>query len=130
MGTSAPALRLIQGGDQHPLRSGWCRRSGCAEPAVDLGFCNGCLGLYHRTRVAWEAELAQRAAATRRKLESSAGPEAQAEWSLVLSEHLAAAGVDPDDLNDETAVYEAMLSALADFTRSTDAEHAGMRVVR
>jgi hypothetical protein len=130
MGISAPALRLLEGGDEHPLRTGWCRRPGCAEPAVDLGFCGGCLTRYHRERDASEAVLARRAAATRRKLLRGAGPEAHPEWASALSEHLAAEGIDPDSPRGESALYEAVLSALTDFTRPDDLERAGLRLVR
>lgn len=130
MGHSAPALQVIDGGQEHPLKSGWCRRSGCAEPAVDLGFCSGCLTRYHRGRDASEAKLARSAAETRRKLLRDGGPDAQREWAVVLSEHLAAEGIDPDDPHDEEALYAALLSALSDFTSAPDAARAGLRIVR
>jgi len=129
MGHVAPALQVIPGGEEHPLKSGWCRRAGCAEPAVDLGFCAGCLGRYHRGRDAKEADLARRAAETRRKLLRDGGPEAQREWAMVLSEHLAAEGIDPDDPHDEEALYSVLLAALGDFTAPSDAERAGLRLV-
>lgn len=130
MGEPAPALRLIEGGEEHPLRTGYCRRSGCAEPAVDLGFCQGCLSRYHARRDADEADLAQRAAMTRRKLIEGAYPEAEAEWALALSEHMAAEGVDPDGPRDDQALYNAIVSALADFTQPTRPETAGLRLVK
>lgn len=66
---------------------------------------------------------------TRRKLLRGASPAAEPEWAVALAEHLAAEGVDPDAVRDESALYEAVLSALADFTRPGDAELAGLRVV-
>ena len=133
MGTrpsSAPALRLVEGGEEHPLRSGYCRRAGCAEPAVDLGFCGKHLDLYHARRNAEEADLARRAAVTRRKLIAGAYPEAEAEWTYALAEHMAAEGIDPEAPRDEDALYAAILSALCDFTQPSDAERAGLHAVR
>lgn len=129
MGDTLPALTLIDGAAEHPLRTGYCRRAGCAEPAVDLGFCSDCLGRYHARRDADEAELARRASLTRRKLIQGAYPEAEAEWALALSEHMAAEGVDPDGPRDEQALYNAIVSALADFTQPSRAEIAGLRLV-
>jgi hypothetical protein len=128
MGRPTPALTLIVGDYEHPLRSGWCRRAGCAEPAVELGFCGRCLVRYHRERDACEADLARKAAATHRKLTSTAGPDAEPEWTLALSEHMAAEGVDPDAPPDAAALYEALLSALMDFSRPADSELAGLRL--
>jgi hypothetical protein len=129
MGFSAPALRLLDGGREHPLRSGYCRRSGCAEPAIDLGFCEQHLGHYHARRDAEEADLARRAAVTRRKLLERAVPEAEKEWSYALAEHMAAEGVDPESPRDESALYNAIVSALCDFVQISDAERAGLRVL-
>lgn len=129
MGQTAPALQVIDGGQEHPLRSGWCRRSGCAEPAVDLGFCSGCLTRYHRGRDASEAVLARRTAATRRKLLRDGGPAAQREWALVLAEQLAAEGIDPDDPHDDEALYAALLAALAEFTGPADSPSSGLRLL-
>jgi hypothetical protein len=119
MTAPAPRLAVLPGGSLDPLRAGTCRRTGCADPVVDLGLCADHLEDYHRLRGRRERVLAQRAAANFGALVDAAGregrPGVEREWLWALGEHLAAHGIDAAGARRDGLLCEAVLDALADY---------------
>jgi hypothetical protein len=112
-------LTVLAGGADDPLRAGVCRRSGCADPVVELGLCGPHLEGYHRARGRREQVLARRTAANFGALVEAAGDEGsggvEREWLWALGEHLAAHGIEPSSARGDGGLREAVLDALADY---------------